>query len=234
MSYKIFSSSLTAYAEEVMDDYYWVGQGDRLPMSDSDMSLTSDKSLNIGSATHVWKKLYSENLYVDSSITSNIIIRHIASVNLSASALSIEFTGLTGNDKDYAISIYTMAQNTASAVGTLSVDLIFNGDSASNYNESRINLKRDGTLDITSTSGETHIKVCDFSGPKRNNYFYGRIYSKTGTNRVVKGLSESSEDDAGATRAFKVGTWSNTSDEITSIKFNGSFDTETRISIWEI
>jgi hypothetical protein len=115
-------------ASEVNNNFYHVAQGSRLPMGGVSLAATT-LAYDLGTATAYWNNLFVNNIYANSITTANKILWTLVSeVTLTATASSIEFTGLNGdNDKEYRIiGIFKDA-----------VDLIncyINGDSATaNY-----------------------------------------------------------------------------------------------------
>lgn len=126
--FTVFHNSTTAYADEVMDNFYHIFDGDRLPRSGDALAPTNNV-YDIGSSTYKWNQLHCGNIDVNSISSANKTIwKYLYSVIVSAPAQSIEITGLNGdNERDYLLEFH-LVDNT-----TTSISLIFNGDSAASY-----------------------------------------------------------------------------------------------------
>jgi hypothetical protein len=101
MSFTTFTDSTTAYANELMDNFYHIGQGDRLPMSGTALTLAGTQSaLDIGSSAASWKNLYANNLYVTMSLTTSdrSMWTLVANAVAVTTATSISITGLNGDE----------------------------------------------------------------------------------------------------------------------------------------
>ena len=61
----VFQTNTVAYANQLMDNFYYLG-GDRMPYTETAAgSLTAvDATYDLGSATYRWDDVYCDNLYV--------------------------------------------------------------------------------------------------------------------------------------------------------------------------
>lgn len=134
MTWNIFSTGSLADADKVMENFYHVFDGHRLPYSGNiSSSITAvDDIHKIGSSDYRWNDVYANRFYVYGSITAQCMLTLKAAVTLTATASSIEITGLDGDSVDYyhIMFIYPTIPN---ATDTAQVRMILNGDSSANY-----------------------------------------------------------------------------------------------------
>jgi len=224
-----FTNSTTAYADEVMANFYHVGHEDRLPYLDGGALTPVDNTADLGDATYKWRKVFSENFYAQFSITSDFIIRNEESITFTAAASSIEISGLNGDSYDYMISI-TIIPNAAGSTETCRI--IFNGDSATNYGEKYLYFDY-STIDMSTSSGNSSINLTNNFSLTDEGYFIGRITAKTGQPRTIKGISYYNKATS-QTSSYVVGIWSNTSDTLTSLKLFKDFKIGSEVSMWRV
>lgn len=128
MSFHLFADGQTASAVDVMENFYHIFQGNRLPYGGTILSATN-ATYDIGSSSYKWSQLHCVNLNVNSITTSTKYLwKLITCVQVTAAATSIDITGLNGdNERDYMLEFH-LTDN-----GKTAVDMIFNGDSAASY-----------------------------------------------------------------------------------------------------
>lgn len=229
MSFYIFTSGTTAYANEVMDNFYHVADGDRLPLGGQSLTST-DSAYDIGSSSTTWSNAFINtinctNLEITGSVTSTKTWNIMAYSELDDTATAIEFTGLSGDiDKEYFIQMNVYPTESI----TTYTYVIFNGDSATNYCI-QTNIHR---LTLTSIR-LVNSNLNSYSVPS---FFNVNVYARSGGVRGV--LANRTMPTSGNPEVYTIfygGVWNNTDDEITSIKFyinTGSFGTNTSIYLW--
>ena len=98
MPFDTFVSGTTAYATEVMENFYWVGRGTRLPYGGASLEATT-AVYNLGTTTARWNNVYCHNIDISGTITSTTEIQGKIAGYLASGAVSrVEITGLNGND----------------------------------------------------------------------------------------------------------------------------------------
>ena len=216
MPFTILTNSLTAFANEVMDNFYFIADGHRLPRGAGSMTA-QDSTYDLGSSAVKWKNLYCNNLYVNSSITSSTLVTFVAQDFLPTfgGATEVEFTGLNGDSTDY---FFAAEVGTSSNTG---IYMSFNGISGTNYTYRSLLVRHAsvgaGIADSVSTA-QARI-LLSVNTQTSEPYCVGRIYSKTGANR----LTISRSCDKGTTNPISsqnIGVWDDTTSTITSIKFS--------------
>ena len=234
MSFYSFTSTAYADADQLMENFLHVYQGNRLPMSAtaSGTLTASDGNLDLGSSTYRWRNLYCNNIIVASStITAPYMWTLKGEVTLSSTAASIEFAGLNGdNAEEYMLSIVYTYTPTATAINYTGI--YYNGDSATNY-----------YLNCVIDSGPMATAMSLFwlsgggvgvTGQRTSNII---LKSKTGKPRVA-----SFEHSIRGGIICGHCSWSNTSSTLTSIKmlnidatgssYAVSFPTGTTVKLW--
>jgi len=93
MPFTVFTSSTTAYANEVMDNFYHVAQGDRLPMGGALLEPTASV-FNLGSAAYKWDEVYCTEINATHISKIETLIQKTV---FSTAGQSIEISGLTGD-----------------------------------------------------------------------------------------------------------------------------------------
>mgnify|MGYP007100098165 CR=1 FL=1 len=227
MSYYVFTSTSLGNADEVMENFLHIYNGDRLPYTAtaSGTITATDNTVDLGSSVARWRTLYCGNIITTlGAITAPYMWILKTQVVLSSTASSIEFTGLNGDNADYMqISISSPQSYTA---GTYYLGYL-NNDSATNYYNLRIIFQ--GTTDSVEGSATAWLmqqSLGDGLGTLM-------LATKTGKQRTCF-YSLISHPQA------KIGSssWSNTSSTITSFKLVAAgtttaiFRTGTSIKIW--
>jgi len=228
MPFTIFTNdpTMTAFANEAMNNWYWIADGTRLPRGGASLEPT-DSVFDIGSSTHKFKNLYANNLTIDTAITSTSLILKNAQMTFSTGTTSSRFIieGLNGDNANYLFA------GVFSFNGTATMHMHFNEDSATNYSYRALHVNRSGGYSAaeTATSALSGIYLGNDTFTAYQT-IWGEIYTKTGNERIVKVNNAYGY-------SYLVGIWSNTSSTITSISFtvdNGKvFDKLTKVKIWE-
>ena len=223
MPFTIFQNSTTAFANEVVNNFYHIADGDRLPREAGSMTAV-DLTYNIGSISNRFKNLYANNLYVNSDITSTSFLKKISETTFSTGTVSSDFliSGLNGDNYDYIFSMHI------SISVTDTVYMYFNNDTGTNYSYRSLFLDNANIIDQTSASGQAGLSF--FSTFSSRFIMNGKISCRTGTQRIVQ--------SHGLYGHFSfLGMWSNTSDTITSIGFYtagaANFNKFSKITFWE-
>lgn len=236
MSFYIFANGNTASAYEMTENFKWGGAGDRLPRGG--VSLTATNAVyNIGASTATWDDVFCDYLEIANSVygSYNLWV-FLDEVTLSATASSIEFTGLNGDSQtEYMIHIY-YTKNTQS-----SLHMIFNGDSAANYGGQRLDFYAVNSITADRTQGATEIIICHdiYLSTGANDFSTIKIFSKTNTERISIIKEHNSFHPTGLFGGrgfFSSCVWDDTTSTITSIKFysteTNGMETGTTIKIW--
>lgn len=236
MSFYIFSNGNTASAYEMTENFKWGGAGDRLPRDG--VSLTAiDATYNLGASTAIWDDVYCNYLEIANSVYGSYNLWVLLDeVTLSATASSIEFTGLNGDTQtEYMIQVY-YTENTQS-----SLYMIFNGDSAANYGGQRLSFYDSHSISSDRTQGATEIITCQQTRYRTttaiNSFCRMFVSAKTNTERTAVLSEINSFINPGVARGFITSwIWDNTASTITSIKFysteTNGMETGTTIKIW--
>lgn len=227
MTFHYFQYNKKIDAEDMNDNFLHIGQGDRLPMGATSLDNTTSV-FNLGSATYVWDNLYCDTLYVYSSMSSNGQLWQIESkIVLSATATSIEFTGLNGdNEKEYKIIGRFLGYSNTS------FDLFLNSYSSGSYGWQHV--KGEGavlTADRTDSADTIYLGSIDSTTVY--NYAICHIFTETGFDRMafVMSLEKASGTSIGyiIDAAYILNQSTAT---ITSIKIEGNMRTNTQIELW--
>ena len=232
LSFLILQNSTTCDSTDVNNNFYHVAQGSRLPMGGNSLEST-DSVYDLGSSTATWNNLFCENIYINGSITTagEKLWSVIAETTVTATASSVEFTGLNGdNDKEYKILFF----GNSLLVGGW-VYLHLNGDSTSNnYGQQRIA----GADAAVSASRDTSITGWQIG--------YGHSFSEIVFNAKTSILKMSILNLIAQVQSTTVnfirqisGVWNDTTNTITSLKIvpdvgSGVYLTPgTNIQLWK-
>lgn len=236
MAWNTIAAGLIADANKLNDNFNLVAGGSRQPRTSAGASfVTTDGAYDIGSENARWDELYVNTIDFDGSVTSTdrSIFVNQSSVLLSATASSIEVTGLDGDSLETLIITGYFACDT-----TCSIYLVINGDSASNYGWQMLG----GTSTTIYASRNTGTAI--IVGEVQNNttgiaevsYSNMKLYTKTGNERT--GINHFLGTGVGALALqteMHSFMWNDTSNTITSLKFytsDGNFETGTSLNIW--
>ena len=226
MPYILLEKGHTISADDFNNNYYHVGQGHLTPKSGTLLEETTGL-YDLGSNAYRWNDVHIQNIELQSGGEIPKCMHIIAEVTLTATASSIEFTGLNGEtDKIYEIICNLKGYATGSTA------LIFNSDSATNYGYQLIYV-----LGTTITAARNNA----------SNIFLGWLFLNTTTGQYIKNhiicyannniklILQKDADSIGDTyiRAQHIyGQVWNNSETLTSMKFNGHFSPNTHIEIW--
>jgi len=221
MAFTHFTNGTLANADEVNNNFYYIAQGDRLPIATATMGYT-DGAFNIGATATTWANLYADNIYctnlnITGSVSSSSVRNILMSLSESAGT-SFEFTGLQGDtEKEYYL--YCGFKCAASGA-TLSIN--FNGISGTSYYH-----QYNGGIQ----SGVSSCTLIVNSGSQTASIFCN-IYANSGNNRLI--LANMSSPTPWGIYMYNAFMLANTSDEITSLKITTSNTiTNINIQLWQ-
>ena len=220
-----FNNSTTAFAAEVMQNFYHVGSEDRLPMEGSSLEPTNSSS-NVGSSGYKWQNIYCGTLYAESSVPTSYI-RNITNLYFTTTASSIEITGLNGDSYDYLLSFFVSADSAPTVTETAKI--IFNGDSSASYGEKYL-LYSNVSIAMSTSSGNNYINITDYINPGFGYFVQVYISAKKGNARTVKCMSYNES----ATASYITGIWSNSSETLTSLKIIKDIGSTSELLMWRI
>ena len=147
MSFYIFSTGSLGDADQMNASFRHVWQGTRLPRDGASLTA-ADSTYNIGSDEYRWNEVYANNIVVTGSITTDNMFSLKAYVELTATASSIEFTGLNGDSLEKIMIDMNTMSLTGDVVHEFNVN--FNGDSTSSYSVFRLYVR---TTDFLGSYG---------------------------------------------------------------------------------
>ena len=225
-------NSTTAFANEVIENFYHIADGDRLPRSASGNLPEIDNTYDLGSADYKWKTIFCETFYSDFSIPASLVIHKEASVKFTVTASDIEFSGLNGDDNDYLMFAQIGPIPAGSGGVTETCKMVFNGDSSASYNEKYLYYDY-ASIDMSTSSGNNYINVTLDNAPPNSMYFTAYISGKTGNKRSVKCFTSHNLTPT-LTSAYITGTWDNTLDTLTSIKLIKGISLQSEIALWRV
>lgn len=172
MPFTVFVESTTAYANEVMDNFYTIAQGDRLPRGGANLDPTTG-AYNIGSASYYWDEVYCKTVDIsNSNKLETLVSRQI----LSAAAQSVEFLGLDdrhnyeirlkyNNMAGHSTSVYLLLNSvTGTGISIMQSIVEYKSGSiifASTYSSSISNIKLN--YNYPTTTMDTASAMCFFS-----------------------------------------------------------------------
>jgi hypothetical protein len=227
MSYTLLEKYHTGSATDLNNDYYHVGQGSLAPRGNASLELTTGV-YNLGSSAASWNNAYINTINLGSG-TVNRCMNMIAEVTLTATASSIEFTGLNGEtDVIYEIN--------CDIVGYASVGVYcyINGDSVTNnYGYQRIQINNT-TYNPSRVLSNTGIYL-NYLIVGTTTAKYGKVNLIMYANNLLKLVLSKSIFSVGQTYVDELqifGQVWNNSATLTSMKFTGSFDPGTHIELW--
>jgi hypothetical protein len=227
MSYILLEKYHTGSATDLNNDFYHVGQGSLMPLGSTSLEPTTGV-YNLGSSATSWNNAYVNTINLGSG-TVNRCMNMIAEVTLTATASSIEFTGLNGEtDVIYEVNCNIVGY----ASGT--VYMYPNSDSATN-NYGYHQLYAENTV-LTASRGTS------ISGMFLGIFNYDTTsakYTKSSlimyANNNLKLCLIKINENVGNTYIKYLRiipyVWNNSA-TLTSMKFTGYFDPGTHIEIW--
>jgi hypothetical protein len=200
-------------ATEVNNNFYHVAQGSRLPMGGVSLAATT-LAYDLGTTTAYWNNLFVNNIYCNSITTANKSLWTLVSeVNLTATASSIEFTGLNGDTAiEYKIDIVGKSD------GSVIISLIINGDSATNYGYQQ--LYAQNTSINAGRSSLNYLYVGSVADINYDSFSQVILNSKTGNMRMCNCMFNGG---CLSTLVYDLtcrsNVWNNTTSTVTSLKF---------------
>ena len=233
--FTVFQTNTTAYANELMDDFYYLG-ADRMPLTQTAAgSLTAvDATYDLGSSTYRWDDVYADNLYITNDISSNSQTLWVleSEVTLSATASAINFVSLDG-DTDSVYKIIARIEHVGSA--TTFYFAYLNQDSASNYGNQY--MQGQGAVATAVRGSTSAVSIGESTQTQCSVYSETIIYGQSGFNKVIKttvgiGMESSTVDSI---RNYAQ-SWSGTG-TITSIKLSvfplSGYAVGTNVQLWK-
>ena len=228
MAYTLLEKGHTVSAIDFDGNFKHVGQGDLLPRGGT-LLETTDGAYDLGSDTYKWNNVHVQNLEIQSGGEVQNCMNLIAETTLTATASSIEFTGLNGESDE----IYEIICN-LKGYATGAMYLYLNGDSTSNNYGCQIIRAYSTTIDAVRYPSITGLVISTY-GYGTSTALYGKtdciIYANNLSKMVLTNISERIGDTY-IGRYRKFGNVWNNSDTLTSMKFTGNFDPDTNIQIW--
>jgi hypothetical protein len=150
-----------------------------------------------------------------------------------ANATDYDVTNLDGDvDMEYFIIVKIVNQSG----GAANYSIRLNNDSGTNYGFNEIH-GSGGSAGSSEGTGQTALGIGKSSNDGRRSFFQGWMYAKSGDLRYLSGVHtrDINGDDIDEVRT-EVGTWVNTTDKITSLRFHSDaangLGIGTRIEVW--
>lgn len=133
MAFTVFHTGDTASATEVMNNFYHIFQGDRLPRGGANLEPTTGV-YDIGSSAYRWNNVFCESIIGDTiNSTNHQIFRKITSVDIGQSATSYDITGLNNAiSRIYYLDI-KLQSSVSETSGASYIKLGINNDSTQSY-----------------------------------------------------------------------------------------------------
>ena len=208
MAWHNIVSSTTVDSSDMNDNFLYVGQGSRFPMTSfgADMGYTTGV-YDLGSSAYRWSNVYANSISVSGSISASKLMTLEADIIVSVATAKVEILGLNG---DNATNFLVVVSSTDK--GPL---MCINQDSASaNYGFQY--LRGQSTA---ATAGRGNTPGMELGGA--NGLGVMELYTKTGNERVsVTKMMERFGQASTINSIYLRGqTWNNTTSTITSLQF---------------
>jgi len=221
MAYTLLEKWHTGSAVDMNNNFQHVGAGSMLPLGGNSLEATTG-AYDLGSDSIRWNNAYINTVNLGSG-TVNRCMNMIAEVTLTATASSIEFTGLNGEED----VIYEIIANTTLYTNS-NVNLYFNNDSATaNYGRQYILGQSIAVSAARETSGKSWYLGSQLKYNKSNVIIYANNNIKLGLDSGCWGVSLTA-----VTYIIKTGYIWNNPATLTSMKFTGYFNPGTHIELW--
>lgn len=225
--YILLEKGHTVSADDVQGNFNHVGQGDLIPRGGNLLEPTTGV-YDLGSNAYRWDQGYVNTVNLGSG-TVQRCMNMIAEVTLTATASSIEFTGLNGEvDVVYEINCDIVGYATAYAW------CFFNGDSTTNnYGYQYVDAENTVVTSGRDTSGSGFFLGLHLFDTTTAKYIKSNILLYS--NNIIKPFLIKINGNCGSSyiRTYRqLGYVWNNSATLTSMKFIGSFDVGTHIEIW--
>jgi hypothetical protein len=143
MSYYIFTSGTNANAEQVMDTFRAVWQGDRLPfITNGSGTLTANDGVySLGQSTAAWYNVIAQKIICSEitgtayagTITANCNLTIKSEITLTATASSIEISGIKGSEWEVIDIVCYLPTQAVSGASVLGIIYINNDLTTTNY-----------------------------------------------------------------------------------------------------
>jgi hypothetical protein len=229
MAFTILANGNPTDAQEINNNFYHIASGSRIPMGGVSLAATT-LAYDLGTTTAYWNNLFVNNIYANSITTANKSLWTLVSeVTLTATASSIEFTGLNGDTAiEYNILAYIDCPNAGYA------DLYLNNDSATaNYGNQML---------VGQSTTVSAIRNIIASGWRLGNFYdgltgFGVLNLKSKTNGLRMGICNFMNITSTVVQIIfnYAYVWNNTTSTVSSLKIVNPvnyFNPNTHIEIW--
>jgi hypothetical protein len=221
--YTLLEKGHTISATDFDLNFKHIGQGNLEPKGGVLLENTTGV-YDLGSDLFRFNNIHIQNVHLSDGGEIQKCMNLISEVTLTATASSIEFTGLNEDtDEIYEIIVNGIGYNTNSAYFAY-----FNGDSGSNYGYQQLTMI-DAMLYINrGIFPGIYLGATGFETSAALNFkFFGVFFEKY---LLTKSVGNTGESFLREENLFGQ-NWNNAS-TLTSMKFVGSFDVGTNIQIW--
>ena len=228
MAYTLLEKGHTVSATDFDNNFKHVGQGDLLPRGGT-LLETTDGAYDLGSDSYKWNNVHVQNLEIQSGGEVQHCMNLIAETTLTATASSIEFTGLNGETDE----IYEIICNIKGyATGTMWMYL--NSDSQANNYGFQQYYAYGISIGVSRNLSVTAVRI-GFVGYDTTTSLYNKNKMIIYANNSIKLFLGEINNNIGDTYIYSCQKWAsvwNNSGTLTSMKFTGSFDPDTNVQIW--
>ncbi len=232
--FNVFETNTTAFANKLMDNFYYLG-GDRMPYSTTALgSLTAvDNTYDLGSVANRWDDVYVDTLYVTNDIESlsNTLWVLEYEDTLVSNTASFTVSGLSG-DSGEVFKIILKTVSNGSDTGF--INLYFNAGGDSYTNRTRVG---DGST-VTSASVTYSSSFVSIIGVTGTCYNESIIYAQSGQGKTIISSGGNVMTSAGVDSVYKYVTFCDSVATMTSMTFVNPFGAAkvmgvgTSIQIW--
>lgn len=148
MSFREFKYGEVPDASDCNDNYYWIGQGSRLPIGGILLNYSTG-AYDLGNETYMWGDAYINSIANDYLNSEGITWELVSRVDVETDTSRIEITGLNSSIDNQITIIYMLKGTTSTVIG---FELYANAASAgAAWLLNRINVNS-VTMDETATS----------------------------------------------------------------------------------
>jgi hypothetical protein len=249
MSFTIFKKDNYIVATEIMDNFYYIGQGHLLPYDGT--SLTAiDSTYDLGEDDTRWNYIIADELNINKGGECDRSFTLYGEVEITTTTVSLEISGLSGDtDEIYFLTFHHLMDPTTSSKFQ-NIYMFFNNDSVSNYYTGYY-IRGFSTALATTFSNTGFIRVFDFATSLGQSgsigaslYINGFITCNSSFTTAWTGWSADYIGTGGSAYAYSrsYGTWSSGNTELTTINFWGDtgvsagvayFLTGSSLKIWK-
>ncbi len=236
MSYTIITKGTTISAEELNNNFDFLGAGDLMPRTGNSLTADVAGTSNLGDDSYRFKTVYCNDIDMTGEFSKAFNL--IAEETVDGTVTTISFSGLSGDtDEVYIVCCHAKISAPAASFRTY---LSFNQDTGTNYGYQLI-AGRDAAMNkartTTSEGIQTNFHYTGITTSAQVSHSDSIIYAKSGHERTS--LTDGGENMASdyIERVTLLGNiWNNTADEVTSIVLWNSggqrFHTGTNVQLW--